>query len=170
MTYLIMISATFAKSEYSRKEFGQWRDDNRNCLNTRAEVLKKRSLIDVTMDGCRVIKGKWDDFYYKETLTLAKLIDIDHVVPVKHAFDTGAHSWSKKKKRAFYNDEDNLVVTNRKYNRKKQSKDITSWLPVDRDYACRYANKWMFIKKKYELTITQEETDVLKLLKCPTFE
>ena len=50
---------------YDRGHWGGWRDADRDCLNTRHEVLEEESLVPVTFsaDGCKVISGRWDDPY-----------------------------------------------------------------------------------------------------------
>lgn len=153
---------------YQRNLFGQWQDEDRNCLNTRHEVLKERSLEPVTLspNGCTVVSGKWADFYYDEFLFNSSEIDIDHVVPLKHAFDLGASDWSKEKKAEFYNDKENLVITNLKYNRQKGSQTPLTWMPIDRTYACKYMIKWITIKQKYALNISTKESEYFNNLNC----
>lgn len=155
-------------TKYSRSLFGSWLDTDKDCLNTRHEILKARSLVPVKMskDGCRVVSGKWNDFYYDEVLLKASKIDIDHVVPLKHAFDLGAGNWPKNKRVKFANDLENLVITNLKYNRQKGSQTPVTWMPINRDYACKYFKKWNQIKNKYDLKISQKEIEYFKMLKC----
>jgi hypothetical protein len=158
-------------SGYERKLFQHWVDADGDCQNTRVEILIQESKEPVTFrkskkGACSVTKGKWQDFYFDETLTDPKLIDIDHVVPLKHAWDTGASTWTKENREKFANDPLNLVVTNRKYNRQKGAKTILEWMPIKRDYACKYAERWLAIKKKYELSISAQERDYYSQLKC----
>lgn len=153
---------------YQRKAWKHWTDSDRNCLNTRNEILKAQSLIPVTMNkrGCKVVAGKWNDYYFPETHTLAKNVDIDHLVPLKNAHDTGGAIWSKKQKEAFANDPQNLVITYRAYNRQKGSKGIDRWLPVHRNYACKYIKDWISIKAKYQLRLTTAELNTIKDAQC----
>lgn len=153
-------------SKYKRGDWGPWDDQDNNCLNTRQELLKQRSKIPVIIKKCRVKNGIWDDFYFNEELKEASDIDIDHVVPVAHAHKHGGHKWSRKEKQIFYNDGENLVITNKKYNRQKGSKDFTEWLPVQKAYACKYAKQWFYIKEKYKLKISEKESNYYKILKC----
>lgn len=153
---------------YDRRSWRHWVDEDEDCLNTRHETLKKRSLAPVKMDnkGCRVLSGRWRDFYYDEILTDSSDIDIDHVVPLKHASDNGGLNWSKAKKERFANDPENLVITNLKYNRQKGAKSPAQWLPLGRKYACRYLGRWMRVKRKYGLEILAGEQESLKTLEC----
>lgn len=152
---------------YERKLYKHWTDDNKNCLNTRDEILKARSIGPVMMKkkGCKVISGVWEDYYYDETLTEAKLIDIDHIVPLKNAHESGAFKWNAKEREAFANDPENLVITNKRYNRQKGAKGIDSWLPVNKDYACKYLKDWIKIKTKYKLLLSLAEMNSINALK-----
>lgn len=160
---------------YKRSYFSSWTDENRDCLNTRHELLKVRSKTPVTIKKnksgqCLVISGKWEDYYYKETLTQSVKIDIDHLVPLKHAFVSGADKWSQSKRDQFAVDPENLVITNLVYNRQKGAKTILEWMPMDRAYACRYAGQWIHIKKKYGLKISSKEIEYKDILKCDNIE
>ena len=154
--------------KYNRKDWPHWTDRNHNCLDTRAEILKSRSLSPVQMNrrGCTVVTGRWKDFYYPEIHTKANKVDIDHLVPLKHAHLTGAHSWTKEKRETFANDPENLVITNRTYNRKKGAKGIDEWLPVNQEYACKYIAHWQKIKKKYRLNLGPSEAKTIELNHC----
>ncbi|MFP5386167.1 MAG: HNH endonuclease family protein, partial [Bacteriovoracia bacterium] len=169
---LIIVTSSAHQSvvtqKYNRKHWKHWTDADRDCQNTRHEILISRSLLPVSFDRkkCVVMRGKWNDYYYPEVHTWASRVDIDHLVPLKNAHETGGAGWSKKKKKAFANDPENLVITNLKYNRKKGSKGIDKWLPVHQDYACKYIKDWMKIKKKYSLKITEAENMAIKASRC----
>jgi len=130
----------------------------------RQKVLKDRSLIPATINKktCRVLNGAWNDYYYPETLHNSNSIDVDHLVPLKHAHDHGAAHWNREQKKAFSNDPQNLVITNRKYNRQKSSQGIATWLPSRIQYACRYVRDWLSVKNKYGLEINEVEKTTVK--------
>lgn len=171
LALLSSIMSVASAQNYNRDE---WKFGSKkiNCKNTRTLVLEKESSVPVTYTKrkdnkkCSVATGKWEDFYYKETHTLASNVDVDHVVPLKHAHDSGGNKWSSKKKEEFANDPLNLVLTNKKYNRQKGAKTPLEWMPFDRIYACKYMHRWMEVKNKYALEISKKETDHLSLLKC----
>lgn len=166
---LIVCFSTDNSFAYDREDWPHWIKSSGTCLNTRQEILRSRSLTSVIFKGkkgCAVDTGKWDDFYYPETLTRSSDIDIDHVIPLKYADDLGGSRWSREAKQKFANDPDNLVITNKKFNRQKGAKGITQWLPVNRQYACRYMNRWFAVKNKYKLPISNEEKHTYLLAKC----
>ncbi len=96
-----------APTKYSRAEFDHWIDDDHDCQNTRQEMLVARSLEPVTFTAkakkkkCTVKTGQWKDFYFHEVLENAQEVDVDHVVPLKHAWDVGAYAWNEAKRREF---------------------------------------------------------------------
>lgn len=155
--------------KYKRQEWPHWVDTNKDCQNTRQEILIARSLEPVKLNkkGCTVVAGKWEDYYYPETHTSPQAVDIDHLIPLKHAHSLGADKWTLKERELFANDPENLVITNKTYNRQKGAKTIAEWLPVHQDYACKYIKDWIRVKKKYQLTITADETKAIATTKCP---
>jgi hypothetical protein len=161
------VSKPHQASKYLRSAWNHWTDKDGDCLNTRAEILKARSLVAVGTNkkGCIVKTGKWQDYYYPEFHKLASKVDIDHLVPLKHAHDVGAAAWSKEQKEKFANDPENLVITNRSYNRQKGAKGIDQWLPRHKDYACKYVSDWIRIKKKYSLRLRDEEKSSIDSLR-----
>jgi hypothetical protein len=152
-------TTTTVHHKYLRSEWNHWSDSDHNCIDTRGEILKSRTLSPVVMNkrGCKVKSGMWKDYYYPEVHTLAAKVDIDHLVPLKYAHDNGAASWSEEQKEVFANDPENLVITNRSYNRQKGAKGIDQWLPRYKEYACKYIRDWMKIKQKYHLIIKDQE-------------
>lgn len=153
--------------KYLRTDWDHWSDLDGNCLDTRAEILKERSLVPIHLNkkGCKVKTGQWNDYYFDEIHTLASQVDIDHVVPLKHAHDSGAALWSPSQKQIFANDKENLVITNKHYNRQKGSKTIGEWLPVQSGYACKYVQDWVKIKNKYHLILGASEISTIEKLR-----
>lgn len=170
--FAICCSCTQTRSlpekKYLRSDWEHWTDKDKDCQNTRQEILIERSLVKVSLNkkGCKVVQGKWMDYYHPEEHIHAKNIDIDHLIPLKHAHDSGAFQWSKDEKKQFANDPDNLVITNRSYNRMKGAKTIAEWLPVNKERACRYIKDWVRIKKKYNLTLQESEKNTIQLSGC----
>jgi hypothetical protein len=154
-----LASCSTHKNFYSRAEWKHWIDEDADCKDTRAEILTERSEIPAKIDPqkCKVLSGRWNDYYFSEILLRTSDIDIDHLVPLKHAHEAGGAAWSAEEKKRFANDPRNLVVTNRKYNRKKGEKTPLEWLPIERRYACKYWRDWMTIKSLYKLEISSEE-------------
>ena len=97
---------------YERSAFGHgWGDANGDCQNSRAEALIATSSTTVsfaTGKGCRVVTGRWISPFTGEIIQNSNEIDIDHVVPLKWAWEHGAKAWPKAKRERFANDMANL--------------------------------------------------------------
>ena len=76
-----------------------------------------------------VDSGYWVCPYTGKVFTDPRKMDIDHMVPLKEAWVSGASEWSKEQRVAFANDldyPDHLVATEASANRKKSAKDPVS--------------------------------------------
>ncbi len=146
-----------AVSTYKRKEWHPWwRDADKDCQNTRHEVLAEESLVPVTLspDGCRVIAGKWLDPYSGKIFTDPRELDIDHLVPLKEAHISGGSTWSTEKKRRYANDLSSpatLLAVSSSENRKKGALDPARWPPPNHPYRCEYVRLWKEIKTRWGL-------------------
>ena len=146
--------------DYNRNEYGRWRDVDRDCQNTRHEILISSSTNPVkfkTEKQCLVVSGTWFDPYTSKNFKKAKKIDIDHVVPLKEAHISGASGWTKEKKRQFSNDEENLLAVSRSANRSKGAKDPAQWMPKNEAFHCEYIKRWVAVKEKYILYMDRKE-------------
>jgi hypothetical protein len=150
---------------YNRNNWPHWIDQNNDCQNTRHEILIRDSNKPVsfkTSKGCKVISGKWIGPYTGQTFNKASDLDIDHIVPLAHAYKNGGSVWSSDKKMAFANDLDNLLAVDDSTNQSKGSKGPDKWMPPKEDYWCNYLDKWTMVKTRYALTISQKEKFILK--------
>jgi hypothetical protein len=87
------------------------------------------------------------------------------MVPLKEAWDSGAHAWESDRRRAFANDLDlpeALIAVSRSSNRSKSDRDPADWLPPLRSYHCHYINDWMVVKIKWELSVDAREFSALR--------
>lgn len=153
-----------APSEYDRKDWPHWIDADNDCQDTRAEVLIRDNTGTIKFKRnkpCNVSWGEWRCPYTGKKLTKASDVDIDHIVPLSHAFQTGGASWTREKRREFANDPDNLLTVEDNINQEKGDKAPDEWRPPHRDFWGEYARKWRVVKKKYGLTISASEEKAL---------
>jgi hypothetical protein len=97
---------------YKRSAFGHgWDDADGDCQDSRAEALIAQSTTKVRFadeSRCRVVTGRWISPFTAKVIQNSGEIDIDHVVPLKWAWDHGAKTWSRAKREKFANDPVNL--------------------------------------------------------------
>ena len=153
---------------YDRKAWKHWIDEDRDCQNARHEVLIEESLSTVgfkTSKGCRVVSGSWNDPYSGRTITDASKLDIDHMVPLKEAHESGGHAWDVYRKREYANDlsePNTLIAVDRGLNRQKGAGDPAEWLPPNQTYHEEYASAWVAVKLKWGLTADAKEIAALR--------
>ncbi|MGW1073507.1 HNH endonuclease family protein [Streptomyces sp. NPDC002537] len=140
-----------------------------DCCSTREIVLKEQSTVPVRLSGkCRVIAGRWTSEYDlpgKKEIAKPGQLDIDHIVPLKEAWDSGASTWDVAKREKFANDispdTPQLIAVSGSTNRSKGDKRPDQWMPPDPAAACPYTEAWIAVKHKYDLSVTQDEGNAL---------
>ena len=152
-------SNTSGTRKYQRSYFGDWIDEDKDCQNTRHELLTKLSTgtIDTGSNKCSVSKGRWLDPYTGQTFYDARDLDIDHLVPLHWAWYHGADKWSKEKRVKFANDEVNLFAVKASVNREKGALSPLEWLPPAQSFHCQYVLRFQRVMKIYGLEFTDKE-------------
>ena len=165
------VSERGSEIDYDRDDWRHWVDADRDCQNTRAEVLIAESVARVSFtpnaDGeeCRVTGGEWRGPWSGEVFTDAGDVDIDHHVPLGHAHESGGWNWYKERKRAYANDlahAPSLQATSASVNRAKGKQPPDEWRPDHTAGWCRYAADWVSVKAKWGLTVSKAEVEVLR--------
>lgn len=166
MKILICVIVLFGigcATDYNRKEWRHWTDDDHDCQSIRHEVLIATSLEPVTFKTekeCLVATGRWYDPYSGMGFTDATKLDIDHFVPLSNAHHSGGGEWTPERKRLYANDIeslDHLIPVLAKLNRQKGARGPDEWMPPNGDYACQYAATWVTIKMRWGLGMTDAE-------------
>jgi hypothetical protein len=168
------------KTGYTRAQFGPaWADVDRNGCDTRNDILK-RDLTAITYRAktrnCVVESGTLIDRYSGETINFVKgnissmEVQIDHVVALSNAWQTGAFKLSADQRKALSNDPLNLFAVKGRLNSQKGDGDAATWLPPLKNFRCSYVAQQIAVKAKYSLWVTAPEKAamVFILAKCPT--
>ncbi|MEE4493593.1 HNH endonuclease family protein [Streptomyces sp. BE230] len=157
--------AAESREGYERTKFKHWVDADKDSCNTRAEVLISESRVPATVEtGCKVTAGEWYSYYDGVTVAAPGGLDIDHMVPLAEAWDSGASQWTAARREAYANDltaERSLVAVTAKTNRSKSDQDPSTWLPPLADARCTYAADWVSTKLRWGLTVDKPEADAL---------
>jgi hypothetical protein len=168
-----------AKTGYTRAQFGQtWADVDRNGCDTRNDILKRDLTAEVFKEKtreCVVLSGTLIDPFSGETInfvrgnTSSMEVQIDHVVALSNAWQTGAFKLSIKERTAFANDPVNLLAVKGRLNSQKGDGDAATWLPPLKSYRCDYVARQIAVKIKYKLWFTAPEKEAMvRILKsCP---
>jgi hypothetical protein len=155
---------------YDRSDWPHWLDSDKDCQNTRHEILIQTSTKPVSFKSdreCNVLSGEWFDSYSGETYIVSKELDLDHIVPLKFAHGHGADKWSRERKAVFANDLANLILVQASLNRQKGAKGPDEWLPPNHQYRCEYITSFNNVMAKYDLAYIPSELRILnKLVKA----
>ena len=159
------------KTGYARSQFPHWSDPDRNGCDARNDTLK-RDLTNITYKvgtrDCKVIAGQLLDPFSGKVITFSTtkvVIDIDHVVALSNAWQTGAAYFDKNKRSQIANDPLNLLAVDSKLNRQKGDGDAATWLPPSKAFRCEYVARQVAVKAKYGLWVTQpEKVAIYKIL------
>lgn len=170
------------KTGYARDQFGQrWADVNRNGCDTRNDILQRDLSNLVFKPGtrnCVVASGDLVDPYSGKLINFVRgekssmEVQIDHVVALSNAWQTGAFKLTLAKRTEFANDPLNLLAVYGPLNSQKQDGDAATWLPPQKSYRCKYVARQISVKAKYGLWVTPPEKSAMKgiLVKCPNQE
>ena len=164
------------RTGYSRDQFGDaWNDDvsvpyGHNGCDTRNDVLRIQ-LVDIVIkpdtNGCVVTSGILNDPYTGTSVEFhrgpgsSEEVQIDHVVALSDAWQTGAQQLDEVTRRDFANDPRNLQATLGWVNQEKGDSDAASWLPSNSAYRCTFVSRIVDVKAAYRLWVTQAEHDAI---------
>ncbi|MDP9694446.1 UNVERIFIED_ORG: hypothetical protein J2X79_002005 [Arthrobacter globiformis] len=142
--------------------FGDWKDANGDCQNTRHEVLIHETKAAPTYSSrlCTVTRGKWVTTWDNRIHTSPTTVQIDHTVPVAEAWGSGARSWTQARRVAFYNDLGDgrtLSTQTSALNASKQASGPEAWLPPAKAYRCTYIAEWVAVKIRWGLRVDSAE-------------
>lgn len=164
------------KTGYSRDLFspGGWQRLLGGC-DTRNVILQRDMVKTQLNDNCQVVSGTLDDPYTGKAVAFTRgplssqAVQIDHVVAVSNAWQTGAQELPPLTRQAFYNDTLELLAVDGDANNQKGDGDAATWLPPNKPFRCQYIARQIAVKKKYSLWVTRAEKQAMQrvLLRCP---
>ena len=159
------------KTGYSRNQFGpQWSDVDRNGCDTRNDILKRDLTAIVVREktrNCVIESGILEDPYSGEKIEFQRgektsaLVQIDHVVALSNAWQTGIFQATTKVRTAFANDPLNLMAVKGSLNSQKGDGDAATWLPPNKAFRCTYVARQINVKFKYGLWVTKAEKEAM---------
>lgn len=162
--------------KYNRSEqfYSSWPTIDGCSLRQR---IIKRDFTTATLgdDNCSVVAGTYTEPYTGATLTftakseISKGIQIDHIVALSNAWQTGAQNLSVDERYALATDTLNLVAADADANQEKLDSDASEWLPENRAFRCEYVARQISVKYKYHLWVTEAERAAMVevLADCP---
>lgn len=155
------------KTGYERTQFGSGWLISGGC-DTRNIILHRDLKDPVVDEECRVVSGTLNDPYTSKTISFARgpqtsqLVQIDHVVALSNAWQTGAQQLTPVVREQLANDPLNLLAVDGAANQQKSDGDAATWLPPNKSFRCQYVARQIAVKVKYSLWLTSAEKDAIK--------
>jgi Protein of unknown function (DUF1524) len=147
---------------YDRDKFVHWISQGSGC-DTRDVVLYREAVVKPEIeDGCSLVGGRWRSYYDGKTTTDPSTFDVDHLVALAEAWDSGARRWTGATRKRYANDLNDprtLVAVTASSNRSKSDSDPQDWLPPRRP--CRYVREWVAVKTRWSLAVDRTEKRAL---------
>lgn len=163
------------KTGYKRSQFGDGWAKAGGC-DTR-NVILRRDLTNAVLgdDNCKVQAGALSDPYtgqriaFKRGANSSGAVQIDHVVALSNAWQTGAQQLSSEQRISLANDPLELLAVDGPANQQKGDGDAATWLPSNKPFRCQYIARQIAVKKKYSLWVTPPERAAMEriLASCP---
>ncbi|MCX4902450.1 HNH endonuclease family protein (plasmid) [Streptomyces sp. NBC_01369] len=161
-------AGTEDRTGYERDSFHLWVDADKDGCDTRKEVLIAEAVKAPGQGArCALSGGEWLSYYDEVTVTAATKLDIDHIVPLAEAWDSGASKWDADRREQYANDltaDRSLVAVTAKTNRSKADRDPAEWLPPAASAQCTYGADWVGTKLRWKLTADSKERTALEKL------
>ncbi|WP_405966035.1 HNH endonuclease family protein [Streptomyces sp. NBC_00723] len=163
-----------SRDGHSRDLFKHWNkglNPTDGCDTRKEVILSEAKLAPETGARCALTGGRWFSEYDQVWVTAASSLDVDHMVPLAEAWDSGASAWTAARREAYANDQGaptSLIAVSGSSNRSKSDKDPADWLPVQ-GYRCEYGGAWVATKLRWQLPADPAERDALTHLAevCP---
>jgi hypothetical protein len=175
----IPVKGRAPKTGYSRAQFGQaWADTNHNGCDTRNDILKRdlsKVVFRAGTHDCVVLSGVLRDPYSGTNISFVRgattsfLVQIDHIVSLSNAWQTGAFKLSVATRTLMANDPLELLAVKGSLNSQKSDGDAATWLPPLKRYRCSFVARQVAVKVKYGLWVTKPEKEAIAriLTSCP---
>lgn len=164
---------------YDRERyFGGWASNGCGSATTRDTILARDLKGAVKNPRCQVTSGTLSDPYTGRTIRFRRgrntssAVQIDHVVALLDAWESGARDWDQAKRVQYANSSDVLLASDGPANmtkgsgldangtslyRSQNSGAPDIWMPDNKAYRCDYMAKRATIKSKWGLTMTPRE-------------
>ncbi|MDB5165906.1 MAG: uncharacterized protein JWM00_796 [Candidatus Saccharibacteria bacterium] len=163
------------KSGYSRSQFGDGWATATGC-DTRNIILHRDLQQSLVGEGCKILSGTLHDPYTGRDIAFmrgeesSQLVQIDHVVALSNAWQTGAQQLASDQRTAFANDPLNLLAVEGAANQQKSDGDAATWLPSNKAFRCQYVARQIAVKQKYTLwVVVAEKAAIERILDtCPS--
>lgn len=133
--------------------------------NPNSEFVLRRDGDNVEVgNDCYPTAGTWTCPFDGETHSIPSDVSIDHMVPLKNAWISGASEWTTAEREVFANDVEGpqLWAVTGTTNSQKSDSSPDEWQPPLTGIHCDYAAAWIQVKSDYDLSVSSAEQSALE--------
>lgn len=165
--HALAVKGRAPKTGYSRAQFGDGWQSTNGC-DTRNIILHRDLKNSTVNDKCQVTSGVLDDPYTGKVINFVRgpstsdIVQIDHVVALSNAWQTGAQYFTFEKRVELANDPLELLAVDGPANQQKSDGDAATWLPSNKPFRCQYVSRQIDVKAKYGLWVTAAEKQAMQ--------
>ena len=164
---VIIEHASASCPAYDRNDYPHCTDMDRDCQDTRQQILFEENLGSIQFNSskkCRVLKGLWFNSFKGREFEEHGKLDVDHIVPLKEANQSGAFSLSSAKRKDFadeFNGSHHLSAMSSSVNLSKGVEGPVERIPPNQKFWREYVKGWVQIKIRWDLKADEEELKTL---------
>ena len=171
MLETLAVKGRAPKTGYARSQYGNGWTTTNGC-DTRNIILHRDLQNPVVDEKCTVVSGTLNDPYTATVIQFTKGssdVQIDHVVALSDAWQTGAQNLTRELRVQLANDPLELLAVQGDANQQKSDGDAATWLPPNKSFRCEYVARQIAVKQKYTLWVTAAEKQAISdvLTTCP---
>lgn len=154
-----------SRTGYVRTKFKHWIGAGNGCDARKAVIISEAIVKPTVKSGCFIDGGKWLSIYDNVEVLNATKLDVDHMVPLAEAWDSGASAWTPEQRQMYANDQTDprhLIAVTGPSNRSKSDRDPAEWMPTNKAYTCAYLENWVSIKVRWSLAVDKAEKSAIE--------
>lgn len=149
---------------YDRDAFGYGPGENEDAAGcwARPRVLAAQAVTAPEVrSGCWIVAGEWISPYDGRTHRRDDGLEIDHLVALAEAWQSGAHAWGAEQLRAFGNSVEPwaMVAVTAELNQAKGAAGPEEWMPPEEAARCWYVWAWVETKTRWGLAMDPLEAE-----------
>lgn len=162
-TRILLAQLTVARehgSGYQRSRFKLWDSQGGGCDTRDRVLITEATTRPHVSSSCALTHGRWRSPYDGVTTSHPSTFDIDHLVPLAEAWQSGAYRWTDRTREAYANDlgyGPDLVAVSAHANRSKGDDEPAGYLPPRRSFRCTYEAWWVAVKWRWHLSVNPAE-------------
>lgn len=161
----LVVKGRAPKTGYTREQFGNGWGKTNGC-DTRDIILYRDFENPILQGECKVVSGTLNDPYTGKVIQFTRdksdAVQIDHIVPLSNAWQTGAQNLTIEQRKQLANDPLELLAVDGQANQEKSDSDAATWLPKNKAFRCTYIERQIAVKQKYGLWVTEAEQAVMR--------